>query len=139
MATWVPVVDLVRVMGDGPATTLLREYGGLSISIPKKTNSGIIIACGDAQAAERLCAEYGGMDILLPSAMKQAPTKKSRIIAMLETGSSQRECAKAVGCTERHVQNVAHDIGEKVKSEALSIGGKAHSLRQLKLPIGFIF
>lgn len=110
MAVWVPVVRLVEIMDDHAATGLLSEYGGMSVTIAKAPRPWLIEACGDADAAARLCAEFGGSDILLPASLVQQPTKKDKIIAMLEAGESLRECARQCRCTERYVQQVRADL-----------------------------
>jgi uncharacterized protein YerC len=107
-STWVSLVSLRELLGDDAANALCTVYAGRRIYIPVEPGDELVRILGDC--AWTLCAEYRGMEIMLPTATIQQQTKKERIVRLLEQGLSYSEIVSAVGCTERHVAGIASCI-----------------------------
>lgn len=108
---WVPLVRLEEIMGRDAAHALATARGGNSVYIGQTPSEDLIALCGDdTEAAKRLCVEYGGSDIVLPSVLVRPVAKKTRIAAMIEAGASTLEVVKEVGCTARYVAAVRRDL-----------------------------
>lgn len=105
---WVSLVSLQSLLGAEPANTLCTVYAGRRIYIPAEPGQALVDILGDC--AWTLCAEYRGMEIMLPTATIQQQTKKERIVRLLEQGLSYSEIVAEVGCTERHVAGIASAV-----------------------------
>ncbi|MGE4442535.1 MAG: hypothetical protein AB7D27_13760 [Desulfomicrobium sp.] len=126
---WISRVDLENLIGPDAALALLTAFPGRSVYIPGKRNVDKLVPIVGAVAAEVLQAEFGGCEIMLPSAVARPRTLKDRIIERLEQGWTYGEIVVEVGCTLRHVFGVARDAGltpkERVQKPASEAGRKA--------------
>lgn len=109
---WVPLVRLEEIMGRDAAHALATARGGNSVYIGQTPSEDLIALCGDdTEAAKRLCVEYGGSDIVLPSVLVRPVAKKLRIAAMIEGGCGNAEIIRECQCTLRYVAEVRRDLG----------------------------
>jgi hypothetical protein len=115
---WISRPDLEDLIGVDAALALLTAYPGRSVYVPGKRNVDKLVPIVGAVAAEVLQAEFGGCEIMLPSAVARSRTLKDRIIERLEQGWTYGEIVAEVGCTLRHVFGVARDSGLTPKERA---------------------
>lgn len=109
---WVPLVRLEEIMGQAAAHALATVRGGAAVYVGQTPSADLVALCGDdTDAAKRLCVEYGGSDIVLPSVLIRPAPKKTRIAAMVEAGLGNAEIIREVGCTLRYVAEIRRDLG----------------------------
>jgi hypothetical protein len=107
---WISRVDLEDMIGEEAAEALLTEFSGRRIYIPAKVESEKFSPIIGSVANEILSREFRGYEVCLPS-LRKTPTKKERIITMLEAGHSADEIAVAAECSLRHVAYCKQDAG----------------------------
>lgn len=106
----VPDIPLPGILGElaqaghlGAALTLAREWGGTRRYIPADPRPGMeLVALVGIEAAGVLAGLRGGEAVDVPRAVGLG-SKKS---AVLRATGSQRDIARAVGCTDRYVRKV---------------------------------
>lgn len=108
---WISRVDLEQLIGNDAALALLTAFPGRSVYIPSKRNLDKLTPIIGPVAAEILRFEFGGCEIMLPTAATKPPTLKARILERLEQGRTYGEIVAELQCTERHVQGVARNSG----------------------------
>lgn len=103
---WVSYPELVDVLGDAGANLLCAAVGGASMPIPRAPVQGTYLsALLGMERMGRLCAEFGGLRIVVPNRRREP--YKARIIRMLDAGTSPGSIALELGVTERYVRIVA--------------------------------
>lgn len=99
---------------DGVAITFLRTFGGQEgCHVPKEpTPEHPWVSVLGMAAFERVCAEFGGCRIAIPtaSALRQLKWRVSE--ALMQNTASRREIARRFGCTERYVRMIAQLLRE---------------------------
>ncbi|NCC05009.1 MAG: hypothetical protein EOM37_13435 [Proteobacteria bacterium] len=108
---WISRPDLEDLIGHEAALALLTAFPGRSVYIPSKRNLNKLVPIVGPVANEILCYEFGGCEIILPTAATKPPTLKDRILERLEQGRTYGEIVTELQCSQRHVQVVAADSG----------------------------
>lgn len=111
-AIWTPLVRLEEIMGREAAHKLARACGGQSLYVPHLwRRAKALLALVGPDATKALCREYGGTDVLLPSALLQPETKKVRLVRLFKAGLTPLEACRQTGATLRYAQQVRADLG----------------------------
>ncbi|NCC85252.1 MAG: DNA-binding protein [Clostridia bacterium] len=102
---------LVAVIGEADAARLCERHGGLALYITQKPERCSLNGIISGVAIESLCAEFPGIEILLPIGPHRKPPLKESIVSMLEAGVSHSAIARELRCTSRYVEMVSRDAG----------------------------
>lgn len=106
---------LSEIVGEDAALSILSIRGGVRVYVPKTVTDRIIDELGgNADAAQRLCHEMGGLFITLPVARNW---RAQRLVAR---GLSVRDAALSVGLTRRSVQLAAAETKMRPELPATS-------------------
>ena len=104
---WVSMVELVSIIGDGPARKLSRMYGGVRVYVPTTAHPehalGVLLGMPGFTA---LCRAFGGESIFPPNGKKPDP-HKDKVLKLLGEGKGPRDAALACGVTERYARRLA--------------------------------
>lgn len=106
---WVSQFELSEAIGDVGAVILCAQCGGRSCFIPRKPTGGLLLELLGRQRMAALCAEFGGMQIVVPNLRKAEPFK-SRIVSRLEGGEKPDRIAEDLGVTTRYVRRLASQL-----------------------------
>lgn len=105
---------LIRILGAGPALTLVEERGGTTIWVPKKVTADYwMMGVLGAVAFGALVAELASHAIELPkydSVVRQ--WRHQRVAKMRRDGIKLDVIALHTGYTRRHVINILRDLAE---------------------------
>lgn len=107
------VIDnIARLIGAGPASRLIAEFGGGRLYIPEKPSPGDSVsqAIGYA-AAMRLGSVFGGERVWLPNDAGRALSVS--IATLRAQGLSVSRIARRAGCSERYVYKVLARLREE--------------------------
>lgn len=115
---WVSRPDLEDLIGVDATQALLSAYPGGRVYVGRKPERCKFALVVGPVAAEILCGEFPGLEIMLPSAAAKPPTLKQQIVELLEQGVSYSQIVARLGCTERHVAGTAADARLRLKDRA---------------------
>ena len=115
---WVSRPDLEDLIGVDATQALLSAYPGRSVYVPGKRNLDKLKPIVGPVASEVLRYEFGGCELMLPSAVARPRTLKDQIIERLEQGQTYGEIVAELRCTYRHIAGVAADAGLNPKERA---------------------
>lgn len=105
--------DLSAVVGFSATLRLAAWYGDRNnLYIPNAATVGsVLVNLIGMSAATRLCKEFGGTSMTLPSLKVYETDMRRRLIGrMLERGFGTREIASFLQITERRVQQIGREL-----------------------------
>lgn len=102
---WVSRTELADAVGEIGAVILCASCGGRSFFIPRKP-VGYLLELLGSERMDQLCAEFGGMQVVIPNIRKGEPFKP-QIIARLKRGEKPDHIAESLGVTTRYVRRLA--------------------------------
>lgn len=100
--------DIVRLIGEDRALSLIERLGGAAVYVPAtpKRGSQLVLAIG-MQASAVLCKSFGGERLDLPSlSALQAQHRRCQVIGDLRDGHSVSDVARRNGLSARHVRRI---------------------------------
>ena len=107
MALWVTYDNLIAIVGSEAALRLAGALGGLDLWVPEKLDETHELArVMGLTAAKKLCAAYGGGEIMTPSGRKR-PSRAREVHDLLQRGESAPRIAVKLGITVRYVRHLA--------------------------------
>jgi len=115
---WVSRPDLEDLIGVDATQKLLTAFPGRSVYIPSKRNLDKLTPIIGPVAAEILRFEFGGCELMLPSAVARPRTLKDQILERLEQGRTYGQIVAELRCTYRHICGVAADAGMNPRGRA---------------------
>jgi hypothetical protein len=115
---WISKVDLEELIGVDATQALLSAYPGRSVYVPGKRNLDKLKPIVGPVASEVLRYEFGGCELMLPSAVARPRTLKDQIIERLEQGQTYGEIVAELRCSYRHICGVAADVKLNPKERA---------------------
>lgn len=103
--------ELVDLIGFEPTMALVRAFGGIPLSIPKRVSGGAnyeaIAELVGQEAADKLVARYGGDRVKMPRCHRLLVVERwRRIIADAERGDTLNQIALRYRITERAVSMI---------------------------------
>ena len=117
---YIPVRDLVKILGLPDALRLVSHFGGGSLYLPHpsrlRPGNKIVEAIGLA-AAVKLCAEWPQLDVMLPRMCAEIRRMQERAIRR-EEGLSVTQIAWTYLTTERNVYRVRARAGDDAEIAA---------------------
>jgi len=97
---------LIDLLGAEAAQRLVAARGGgvVYVPAPESVAYAALAKTIGADAARKLCYEYGGLRVMLPRFLRSVLTE--RVEAMTRAGMSAAAIARELRCTQRHVVRV---------------------------------
>ncbi|MEM7251283.1 MAG: Mor transcription activator family protein [Pseudomonadota bacterium] len=102
------VRELVELLGVPETVKLLRTFGGANLYVPKRVSQRMrLLSSVSREAAEQLCAVFGGEVIELPKADHFTRQLRDReIVRHSAAGASRAELAAKFGLSRRQIGNI---------------------------------
>jgi hypothetical protein len=100
--------DISGEIGFSAAITLAVWYGGRNLYVPAEPDEGMAVAkLVGMPAARRLCEEWGGSTLAVPTMWRYEEEQRNRTIGnLLIEGKGTKEIAAIMGMTERRIQQI---------------------------------
>lgn len=101
---------IVKIVGEEVAVRLSEDFGGIRLHVPKwpGKNSPITISIG-LDAAWKISRIYGTAYVNIPL----NPSKKAKVLELLEKGWSAPKIARAARCSERYVKKLRSQLRDE--------------------------
>jgi hypothetical protein len=110
--------EIIKTVGLPAAIVLTRVYGGRTLRVPMKVNAvhPLTVAIG-ATAAGYLCAEFGGLELDIPSERTALlEQRNSLIVQQFREGSSIKGLSRRYGLSRTMVRKVLRGRNIEVNS-----------------------
>ena len=102
-----------EVIGAERTLALAQKYGGLDkLYLPKTPRDRHLwLGVLTEQEYGALCARFGGQCIAFPRSAERNDGKKQQVLALLDSGLSDREISIQVGVGQRHIRRIRAELG----------------------------
>jgi hypothetical protein len=107
--------DLAGVIGFTATLRLAVWYAGQNLYVPAKPDESMhLVRLIGMPAAQRMSAEWSGERIAVPTMWAYEEDQRNRLVGeLLKTGSSVKDIARAMGMTERRIQQIRRHLEDE--------------------------
>jgi hypothetical protein len=103
--------EIAEEIGETLTVKLLRERGGLRISLPQRARGSDLAGIIGVEATERLIARLGNGVVTLPTGgVRGAGGRKARAMQLLQDGWSIEAVARQLDLHRRTVENYSAEL-----------------------------